>query len=178
MTREELGLEIFKVSHITGEFKLRSGIFSNEYFDKYQFECRPNLLSEITNYLRGMLPSEFDLLAGLETGGIPLATALALKTGKPMVLVRKKAKDYGTMKLAEGPNIKQMNLIVIEDVVTSGGQILKSIEDIRKIGGFCNLALCVIDREQGGPETLSKIGVELRSLFKMSELKQLAQTRL
>lgn len=176
MTREELGLEILKVSHISGEFKLRSGIISNEYFDKYQFECRPNLLNEITNYLIGLLPTEFDLLAGLETGGIPLATALALKIGKPMVLVRKKAKDYGTMKLAEGPDIEQMKLVVIEDVVTSGGQILTSIENIRKIGGFCNVALCVIDREQGGSEILSTVGIELRSLFKMSELKQLAQT--
>ncbi len=175
MTLEELGNEIYKVSRLTGEFRLRSGIKSNEYFDKYQFECRPELLKEISAHLINLLPVEFDLLAGLEIGGIPLATALSLEVGKPMVLVRKKAKDYGTMKLSEGPDITNMNLVVVEDVVTSGGQVLKSIEDLRKLGGNCNVSICVIDREQGGKENLRKIGVELRSLFTMSELKRIAQ---
>lgn len=177
MTLEELGTEIYKVSRLTGEFRLRSGIISNEYFDKYQFECRPELLKEISTHLINLLPVEFDLLAGLEIGGIPLATALSLDVAKPMVLVRKKAKDYGTMKLSEGPEIINMNLVVVEDVVTSGGQVLKSIEDLRKLGGNCNVAICVIDREQGGKDNLRKIGVELRSLFTMSELKRIAENK-
>ena len=106
MTREELGSEIQKVSLLHGEFRLRSGIISNEYFDKYQFESRPKLLREIAKGMINLLPNDFDLLAGLETGGIPLATAIALEINKPIVFVRKKAKEYGTMKLAEGPNVQ------------------------------------------------------------------------
>jgi orotate phosphoribosyltransferase len=175
MTRRELGLEIYKISLLQGEFKLRSGIISNEYFDKYQFESQPRLLREIARSLTTMLPDDFDLLGGLETGGIPLATAIALEIDKPIIFVRKKTKDYGTMKLAEGPNIEGKNVIVVEDVVTSGGQVRQSIEDLRHLGAICNIAICVIDREQGGKENLSKIGVELRSLFTMSELKSFLQ---
>lgn len=175
MTREELGLEIYKVSLLRGEFKLRSGLTSNEYFDKYQFESQPKLLREIAKSLIELLPMDFDILAGLETGGIPLATAIALELEKPIVFVRKKAKEYGTMKLAEGPEILGKRLVVIEDVVTSGGQIIKSIDDLRTLGAICNIALCVIDRQQGGKENLAKIGVELRSLFTMRELKSLAE---
>lgn len=174
MTRDNLGLEIYKVSLLRGEFKLRSGLISNEYFDKYQFESRPYLLKEIAKAMINLLPTNFDILAGLETGGIPLATAIALEINKPIVFVRKKAKEYGTMKLAEGPDINQKNLVVIEDVVTSGGQVIKSIQDLRNLGGSCNIAICVIDREQGGKGNLEKIGVELRPLFTMSELKKLA----
>ncbi|QLH53995.1 MAG: Orotate phosphoribosyltransferase [Candidatus Kapaibacterium sp.] len=171
MTRKELGKEIYKVSLLRGEFRLRSGILSNEYFDKYQFESDPKLLREIAKGMINFLPNDFDLIAGLETGGIPLATAIALEINKPIVFVRKKAKEYGTMKLAEGPNVQGMKVVVIEDVVTSGGQIIKSIEDLRNLGAICNLALCVIDREQGGKENLAKIGIELRSLFTISEIK-------
>ncbi|MCX7909437.1 MAG: orotate phosphoribosyltransferase [Ignavibacteria bacterium] len=175
MTREELGKEIYKVSLLKGEFKLRSGIISNEYFDKYQFECQPTLLREISSWLIKLLPNEFELLAGLETGGIPLATAISLETNKPMVLVRKKAKDYGTKKLAEGPDVTGRKIVVVEDVVTSGGQIIQSINELKMLGCDCKIAICVIDREQGGKENLSKVGVELRSLFTMSELKEFAQ---
>lgn len=175
MTREELGKEIYKVSLLRGEFKLRSGIISNEYFDKYQFESRPPLLRKIAKEMINLLPKDFDILAGLETGGIPLATAIALEINKPIVFVRKKAKEYGTMKLAEGPDINKKNLVIIEDVVTSGGQIIKSIEDLKGLGAICNIAICVIDREQGGKENLAEIGIELRALFTMSELKKLSQ---
>lgn len=173
MTREQLGSKIIEISLLRGNFKLRSGIISNEYFDKYQFECQPELLNAISDAMIELLPENFDILAGLETGGIPLATAISLKINKPMLLVRKKAKEYGTMKIAEGPEFSGKTLVIVEDVVTSGGQIIQSIETLRELGGKCPIAICVIDREQGGKENLAKIGVELRALFTMSELKQL-----
>ena len=173
MTKYELAKKIFQVSHLTGEFKLRSGAISSEYFDKYQFESNPELLNEISKYLAEMIDFEYDLLAGLEVGGIPIATALALRTNKPMVFVRKEAKHYGTAKLVEGQNIKNKELLIVEDVVTSGGQIISSVEELRKQGAIINKAVCVIDREQGGKEILKNNGILLFPLFTMTELKSL-----
>jgi orotate phosphoribosyltransferase len=93
----------------------------------------------------------------------------------PMVFVRKKAKEYGTRRIAEGMDIKGKNLLVVEDVVTSGGQIILSVEELRKVGANIKTAVCVIDREQGGKENLSKVGIELISLFTMSEIKKFAK---
>jgi len=174
-TKIKLAQKIFNVSHVTGEFKLRSGIISNEYFDKYQFESRPELLSEITTHFKTIIPNDFDILAGLEVGGIPIATALGLQINKPIVFVRKEAKKYGTAKLVEGVEINNSKVLIVEDVVTSGGQIILSVEDLRKCGAKIEKAICVIDREQGGKEALEKNGIELISLFSMSELKNATQ---
>ncbi len=173
--RNTLGKEIFRLSFLRGTFKLRSGIISNEYFDKYQFESNPLILNEIAKHLSRLLPEDFDAFAGLEMGGIPVATAMSLLLSKPVVFVRKKAKEYGTMKVAEGMEILNKTLVVVEDVVTSGGQVVESVLELRRFGAKVELAFCIIDREQGGRENLSKIGIELRSLFKMSELKALSQ---
>ncbi|MDR0926605.1 MAG: orotate phosphoribosyltransferase [Ignavibacteria bacterium] len=171
MTKQQLAKEIFKISHLTGEFKLRSGIISNEYFDKYQFESNPIIMSEIAIHIREMLSFKYDILAGLEVGGIPIATALGLLTTKPMVFVRKKPKEYGTAKFVEGPDINDKDLLIVEDVVTSGGQIILSAEDLRKKRAKIDKAICVIDRQQGGKEALEKIGIKLFPLFTMEELK-------
>jgi orotate phosphoribosyltransferase len=171
MTKNELGKAIYETSHITGEFLLRSGTISNEYFDKYQFEARPQLLAEIAEKLSELIPDDFDYLAGLEVGGIPIATALSMKINKPVVFVRKSAKKYGTCKFAEGPDIAGRKLLVIEDVVTSGGQVVISANDLRNAGSIITKAICVIDRESGGREALKENDIELISLFTMTELK-------
>lgn len=171
MTRVELAKQIFEVSHITGNFRLRSGIISDEYFDKYQFESRPELLQEIIQHLLFLIDFDYDILAGLEVGGIPITTALGLQVNKPMVFVRKKPKEYGTAKFVEGFEIKNKSLLIVEDVVTSGGQIIESVNDLRKEGAIIDKAICVIDRENGGKSNLSAIGVKLFPLFTMSELK-------
>lgn len=173
MTKQELCKAIYDVAHITGEFKLRSGATSTEYFDKYQFEARPELLSQIAHYIDYTIIPDltFDMLAPLEMGGIPIATAVALSGGYDMVFVRKKAKGYGTCKLAEGPELTGKRLLIIEDVVTSGGQIIISANDLRERGAIVTDAVCVINREQGGEENLQKVGIKLHSLFTMTELK-------
>lgn len=171
MTKKELGDLIYQASYITGEFLLRSGKISNEYFDKYQFEANPTLLHAIAQHLIPLLPEDFDYLAPLEMGGIPIAVAIAMKTGKPMIFVRKKNKEYGTRKFAEGPDIANKKLLIVEDVVTSGGQILISANDLRHEGAIITDTLCVIDRESGGTEALHQAGINLHPLFKMSELK-------
>ena len=169
-TRTELAAQIYRSSHLTGEFRLRSGAIANQYFDKYRFENDPILLRAIAEALAPLVPSGTDALAGLELGGVPIATLLSQITGLPLFSVRKKAKEYGTRQLAEGGDVTGLQLLVIEDVVTSGGQVVISTGDLRALGARVEAALCVIDRQSGGSEALAEAGIELRALFTMSEL--------
>ena len=170
MNRKELAGQIYKVSHIFGSFKLRSGQISNEYFDKYLFESDPKLLKEIADQMAKMIPPDTEVLAGLEMGAIPVATSISLKTGLPATFVRKKAKDYGTNKFAEGAEVNGKRVCIIEDVVTTGGQIIMSANDLKTLGAKIDSVLCVIERDIKGRENLKKEGLELRSLFTMEEL--------
>ena len=165
-----LARDLYAVSHLTGTFTLRSGAVSNEYFDKYRFESDPALLRRIGEAMAPLVPDGTEVLAGLELGGVPLATILAQVTGLPACLVRKEAKTYGTCQLAEGLDLEGRRVTVVEDVVTSGGQVVISCGDLRERGAAVEHALCVIDRESGGPEALKDIGVELHPLFTMTEL--------
>ena len=170
MNRDDLARAIHRSSHLTGTFTLRSGVVSNEYFDKYRFESDPELLRAIAEALVPLVPPGTEALAGLELGGVPLATALAQVTGLPACFVRKEAKTYGTCQLAEGVDVEGARLTVVEDVVTSGGQVVISCGDLRARGAVVTHALCVIDRESGGPGGLDDIGVTLHPLFTMTEL--------
>jgi orotate phosphoribosyltransferase len=166
-----LAARVYARAHLVGEFRLRSGAVSTEYFDKYQFEADPVLLRAIAERMATMLPEGINVLAGLELGGVPLATMLSQVTGLPTTFVRKQAKTYGTCRLAEGADIVGRHLVVIEDVITSGGQVLASCQELRALGADVLRVLCVIDREQGGRERLREAGLELDALFTMSALK-------
>ncbi len=166
-----LASRIFKTAHLTGEFTLRSGAVSNEYFDKYLFESDPQLLNDITRAMVPLIPADTDKLAGLEMGGIPVVTMLSQHSNLPCVFVRKAAKPYGTSKLAEGGTIDGLHLTIVEDVVSSGGQIILSANDLRERGAIIEHAVCVIDRESGAKEKLQADGIKLHSLFTMSALK-------
>jgi orotate phosphoribosyltransferase len=171
LDKNQLAKEVFKVAHLRGEFKLRSGQISNEYFDKYQFESNPKLLSQIASGLKSFIPKGTELLGALEMGGIPIATALSLETGIPIVFVRKEAKDYGTCRFAEGPAIKGKKVCLIEDVITTGGQVLISTADLRAEGAVIDTVLCVIDRSGGKTEKIKEAGLTHKALFTMDELK-------
>ena len=147
---------------------------SNHYFDKYCFESDPRLLRRIAEALVDSVPTNTQVLAGLELGGVPLATMLSQVTGLPAVFVRKAPKSYGSCRLAEGCEIVGRRLLVVEDVVTSGGQVLESAQALRALGGEVSAALCVIDRESGGAALLAAEGIELHPLFRMSELEEAA----
>lgn len=166
-----LARRVYERAHLTGEFKLRSGQASSEYFDKYLFEADPGLLRDIAQAMEPLLPGGIDALAGLELGGIPIVTMLSQVTGMPALFVRKKAKDYGTCRLAEGGDVEGRRLVVVEDVVTTGGQVLLSCAELRDLGATVDTVLCVIDREAGGAEAFAAENLELRPLFTMSQLK-------
>lgn len=169
-----LARRVHETAHITGEFTLRSGQVSTEYFDKYLLEADPALLRELAEQLAPLVPDGTEALAGLELGGVPVATVLSQVTGLPTLFVRKKAKDYGTCKLAEGGDLDGRRITIVEDVVTSGGQVVLSCADLRERGAVVDTALCLIDRESGGREALADVGLDLRALFTMSDLKAAA----
>jgi orotate phosphoribosyltransferase len=170
--RTQLAKRIYDTAHITGEFILRSGAKSNEYFDKYLFEADPKLLKAIAEALIPLVPPGIDALAGLEMGGIPIATMLSQFTGLPVLFVRKKAKDYGTCKIAEGGQVNGRKLLIVEDVVTSGGAILDAAKALVAEGAILDQVVCVIDRESSGAANLAKVNLTLKPLFTMSELKK------
>jgi orotate phosphoribosyltransferase len=167
----ELGDRIYERARLTGELRLRSGATSSEYFDKYLFESDPRLLREIAEELVGLLPAGVELLAGLELGGVPLAVALSQMSGLPSVFVRKAAKTYGTCRLAEGGEVAGHRIAVIEDVVTSGGQMIESCRELRDREADIAVVVCVIDRKAGGRENLAAEGLDLRALFTMGQLR-------
>lgn len=161
MDKATLAREIYEISHLTGKFTLRSGQISNEYFDKYLFESNPAILRKVAELLEELMQPGIEVLAGLEMGGIPIATALSLKTNIPAAFVRKKAKDYGTCKLAEGIEVRGKKICIIEDVVTTGGQILLSVRDLREAGAIVNDVICVIERNPEGRQNLMEDGLNL-----------------
>jgi len=171
MTRDELAKAIYDCAHLTGEFTLRSGATSNEYFDKYRFESSPELLRAIAEQIAPSVPNDVDALAGLELGGVPIATMLSQVTGLPALFVRKEPKTYGTCQFAEGGPVGGRRLLIVEDVITSGGQVVISANDLRGEGAIIDTVVCVIDREAGGDKALADAGLDMRALFKAGELR-------
>ena len=170
MTRNELAKSIYDVAHLTGTFTLRSGKVSNVYFDKYQFEARPDILNAIADQILPLVPRGIDAFGALEMGGIPIATALSLKTGIPVVFLRKEAKSYGTCKFAEGPAVRNKKICLVEDVITTGGQVVITTDMLRKEGAHVDDVLCVIDRSEGQTEKITNAHLRLRPLFTMKDL--------
>ena len=172
--RADLAKRIKAVAYLTGQFKLRSGAFSSFYWDKYRFESHPSILADVAEAMVPILPDGATTLAGLELGGVPLATAISLQSGMRCLYVRKEPKSYGTANLVEGGHEPGERVVVIEDVITSGGQVVTSVQQMREVGFVVEDVVAVIDREQGGRAAIEAIGCTFRSLFTLAELEELA----
>ena len=170
MRRSALAAAIRRSAYVRGTFRLRSGKTATEYFDKYRFESDPVLLRAVAEALMPLIPKSTEVLGGLELGGVPLATILSQLSNLPVVFVRKQAKKYGTAQLAEGAEVKGRRVAVIEDVLTTGGQVLESVAALRTLGASISDVICVIDREAGANEALSVAQLTLHSLFRYQDL--------
>lgn len=170
MDRLELARDIDRTCRLTGTFTLRSGQTVTEYFDKYLFESQPALLQRVGEGMLPLLPPETTLLGGLELGGVPLATVLSAMTGHPVVFVRKKAKSYGTRRLAEGADVAWAHVTLIEDVITTGGAVREATLALRELGATVSTTVCAIDRSghTGGP--LRDVDVETRAVLTKADL--------
>jgi len=160
---------LIQTSLLRGEFVLSSGRRSTHYIDKYRFETRPDLLRDIARLLAHLLPGETTRLAGPALGGIPLATAVALETGLPFVIVRPETKDHGTARLIEGVLEPGDAVVVIEDVVTTGAQVVRAARTVEAAGAKVLLVLAVVDRNEGGAEGVGAAGYAFRALFTLGE---------
>ena len=178
MTDDELRSALVAHAYLEGDFVLRSGRRSRYYLDKYRFETRPDLLRPLGERLAAAVREhapDATRLAGPELGAVALAAAASLESGLPFLIVRKAAKEYGTSKQIEGPYEEGEVVCLVEDVVTSGGALLESVEALRGAGLVVHTAVCVVDREEGGADALARQAVRLRPIFTAGEL--LADTK-
>ena len=156
---------------LRGDFLLRSGARSSYYIDKYLFTTQPTLLRRLAVALSALVPPGTQRLAGPVLGAVPLVTAVSLETGLPMVIVRTdKPKDYGTSKQIEGALEAGERVLLIEDVVTTGGAALTAVDELRGAGAEVLGAVVVVDREQGGPDAFAARGVPFQALFTRTQL--------
>jgi orotate phosphoribosyltransferase len=151
VSKESLGADIVAAALLHGDFRLRSGQHSARYFDKYRFESDPVLLRRIAQRMLELVPAGTEVLAGLELGGIPIATAMSLESGLPLVFVRKEAKEYGTCKAVEGVQIEGRKVLLVEDVITTGGAVAEAAGQVRSIGAHVEAVVCAIWRGEGQP---------------------------
>ena len=162
-------------AYLEGDFVLRSGKRSQYYLDKYRFETVPDLLEALGARLAAMI-AEVEpgaaRLAGPELGAVALAAAASLASRLPFLIVRAEAKAYGTANRIEGAYAAGERIVLIEDVVTSGGAAADAVRAVRQAGLECRTAICVIDREEGGVDALARVGVRLFSLFSAAQVVQ------
>jgi orotate phosphoribosyltransferase len=152
-----------------GRFVLTSGAISDYYIDIKKASTEPKTLrliaQEMSAYTKG-----YDMLAGMELGAVPLVVALALETDIPYVIIRKEKREHGTGKQIEGGDVKGKNVLIVEDVTTSGGSVVKTIQILRENQAVVEKVLAVVDRESGASETLKKLEVEFNPLVSVSEI--------
>ncbi len=152
-----------------GDFTLTSGKKSSYYVDLKAAFTDPVLLRRVVQrlvpYTAGV-----QRLAGTELGAVPLLVALALETGLPYVILRKKARGHGTGRAYEGEIRAGEKVLLVEDVATSGGTIQRAAEVLRGEGAQVERAVCVVDREEGGAESLREMGIGLEAVLRSRDL--------
>lgn len=165
-----MGRDIVAASYLKGDFVLRSGIRSNRYFDKFLFETDPALLRRIGRALSTLVPSQTQRLASPELGAVLLGGAVSLASGLPLVLIRKEPKGYGTAKQIEGRFTPGDRVTLVEDVVTKGGEALRSANVLREAGLEVIRIVVVLDRGEGGEDAIAQAGFAYSPLFRISDL--------
>ncbi len=170
MTREQLAKRIAEVSLLRGEFILRSGRKSNYYLDKYRFETQPDVLLELGKMFAERVTDKVNRIAGAELGAVPLAAAAAMACGKPFVIVRNQKKDYGTSKLVEGVLNAGDTVLIVEDVLTTGGQVLEAAKSLKDAGAKIDRIVAVIDRQEGARQNIESAGYIFEALFTTDDL--------
>jgi len=163
--------EIRKYALLEGDFILSSGEKSNYYLDKYLFECNPDILLEVVGLLFDKTKGyHITKLAGVELGGVVLASVMSVIFHIPFIIVRKEKKTYGTKKFYEGTLDSNDGLILLEDVVTTGFQVVRAADLLTEAGVKPLKILAVIDREEGGKELLERAGFDFESLITKTDL--------
>lgn len=171
MTSDQLAARIAEVALLRGEFTLRSGRKSSYYLDKYLFETQPDILQSLGVAFAKRIPTDVDRLAGPELGAVALAGSAAMASGKPFVIVRNRKKDYGTAKAVEGVLRAGDRVVIIEDILTTGGQVIEAAKSLEEAGAKIVKIIGVIDRLEGARQNIETAGYSFESLFTTADLK-------
>jgi orotate phosphoribosyltransferase len=170
MTKDKLIQRIRETAYLEGDFVLRSGKRSKYYLDKYLFETCPDILKALGEEFAKRVSDDVTLIAGAELGGVALAAATAMQTGKNWIIVRNSKKGYGTGKLIEGVLKSGDVVLLVEDIATTGGQVLEAAKVITESGAKVKKIVCVIDRRQGAEENITKAGYKFESILTKNDL--------
>lgn len=169
-----LAERIRAVAYLEGDFLLRSGRRSRFYLDKYLFETDPDVLRAVGRAVADVLaaePRRPDRIAGPELGAVALAASASLHSGIPFLIVRKEAKGYGTDNRLEGRSSPGESVVLVEDVLTSGGAAIAAVEALRAAGLECSRVIGIVDRGEGARAALAAAGLELTALFDRAALR-------
>ncbi|NLX49780.1 MAG: orotate phosphoribosyltransferase [Methanospirillum sp.] len=150
-----------------GTFTLASGATSPYYVDIKTASTDPDLLADLARAV--VKTAGFEVVAGVAVGGVPLAVAVSLVTGRPFAIVRSGAKDHGRADLVIG-QVSGREVLLVEDVTTSGGSALYGVEELRRAGAHVEHVVTIVDREGGAGERLAAAGVRLDALVRAREL--------
>ena len=170
MTREELLARIKETAYLEGDFTLRSGKKSKYYLDKYLFETCPDILKALGEEFAKFVTDDVTLIAGAELGGVALAAATSMATGKKWVIIRNSKKGYGTSKMHEGVINEGDVVLLVEDIATTGGQVIEAAKIISEAGATVKKIVCTIDRKQGAGENIAEAGFEFDSIMTKDDL--------
>jgi orotate phosphoribosyltransferase len=170
MDKTQLTKRVKETSYLEGDFLLRSGKRSKYYMDKYLFETQPDILKALGKEFCKYLTPDVTLIAGAELGGVALAAATAMEANKPWIIVRNSKKDYGTSKMVEGKLQKGDIVLLVEDIATTGGQVLEAAKVIIEAGATVKKIVAVIDRKQGARENIEKAGYAFDSIITKEDL--------
>jgi len=170
MTREQLIKRIKETAYLEGDFVLRSGKRSKYYLDKYLFETCPDILKALGEEFAQYVTDEVTLIAGAELGGVALAAAAAMASGRNWVIIRNSKKGYGTGKMVEGVLKAGDVVLLVEDIATTGGQVLEAAKIITEAGAKVKEIVCVIDRKQGAGENITQAGYKFESILTKDNL--------
>ena len=155
---------------LQGDFTLSSGKKSDYYINMKKAITEPKILSTISKLIYNEIKDDnIDKVAGPALGAVPIATAVSLESELPLLMIRKEKKGYGTSKLIEGELNQGDNVIVVEDVSTTGGSLLKAIKAIENNGGNVTRAFVVVDRQEGAIEEFAKNNIKLEPLISVNE---------
>lgn len=170
MTRKDLIKRIKETAYLEGDFVLRSGKRSKYYLDKYLFETCPDILKALGEEFARYVTDDVTLIAGAELGGVALAAATAMACGKNWVIIRNSKKGYGTGKLIEGTLKSGDVVLLVEDIATTGGQVLEAAKVITEAGAKVKEIVAVIDRKQGAGENITAAGYKFESILTKDDL--------
>lgn len=163
---------IKKAAYLKGDFITRSGSKTDYYIDKYLFETKGDILDDLTDELLHLFPdpSSYDRIAAPELGAVPLAAVLSVKLKKPYIIIKKSSKEYGTQKLIEGAYEKGDRMILIEDILTTGGTALRALKLLKEYELSVIRTIGVIDREEGALQNFAEVGCDVHVLFNKTDL--------